>query len=311
MSARLGLNEIAYETWKGKTFSQIMSKFQKNKNSITSRSDGIFRSMPIKKYRREFATNFTTDSNKEPYCSGSSRFSSSISQFEQPNGFLVHEHYNHDNNNVDVGIKNNLDVSIIKNRNHYNEINGCGQSASPSNCLSTQRNALTRCRTSGIIKQKYYTDTKQYLYSRHATFNQNQSYYISNPTNGGNKDVIPGSPQSILNTYVSGGCVVDGVDNNNNIVKCSVVYKPNNYNYAKQGGVESSSRTDRLRYNTINTIAGSYKGSYGQAMADSLAYSVPSPGYNIKTIIGYPIKKTFIVKKDGSIQNCIYYRPKR
>ena len=310
MSARLGLNEIAYETWKGKTFTQIISKFQKNKNTNTS-SIAIFRAMPMKNYRREIATNFTTDSTNPPYCSGNSRFSSSIRQFEQPNGFILHEKYNHANNNIDIGVKNTLDSSIIKNKNHYNEIEGCGQSASPSNCLSTQRNALTRCRTSGIIKKKYYTDTKQYLYSRHSSFDQNQSYYISNPTDGGNAKGVPGSPESILNTYVSGGCVVESIDTNNNIKKCSVVYKPNNYNYAKQGGVESSSRTDKLRYNTLNTVAGSYKGTYGQAMADSVAYSIPSPGYNIKEIIGYPVKKTCIVKPDGTLQNCVYYRSKR
>lgn len=66
-------------------------------------------------------------------------------------------------------------------------------------------------------------------------------------------------------------------------------YKPSNPTFAKQGGVSSSERLVRLKYNTIQTAAGRTTG-FSKAMASSLAYGVPTPDYptHIKSKIGYP-----------------------
>jgi hypothetical protein len=42
-----------------------------------------------------------------------------------------------------------------------------------------------------------------------------------------------------------------------------VIYKPNNAKYGQQGGVSSSSRIDRLKLETIETVAAKYKTTYG------------------------------------------------
>ena len=156
-----------------------------------------------------------------------------------------------------------------------------------------------------VLKKNYYSNTNQYLYSRHNTFKQCDTHYLQS---GGNPNAEPGSPEAVLNTYISGGCVID---QNQNVVKCSVMYKPKNFTYSQQGGVNSSTRLDRLKYDTLNTISGTYKGAYGQAMVDSLAYSVPSPGYNIKQIIGYPLTSVPVIEKDGTVRNCRYFRSRR
>ena len=56
--------------------------------------------------------------------------------------------------------------------------------------------------------------------------------------------------------------------------KCNVVYyKPNNAQYAQQGGVSSSSRILRLKLNTINKNAQSIGNSYGSSVSSALSYS--------------------------------------
>jgi hypothetical protein len=305
MSARLGMNEIAYESWKGKTFAQVTSKLQKNKIILGNGSTLIFGARPIPNYRREIVTNFTTDENGIHTCSGNQRTSLSVNQFEQPNGYLVYSTYNAANNGLDIGIDNVLDGKLIKTKNQLNELPGCNSGIDISNCLSTQNNALKRTRRSGILKKEYCSDTKQYLYSRHQTFKQCDTPYLQS---GGDPTANPGSPEAVLNTYISGGCVID---QNGKVAKCSVMYKPNNFTYSQQGGVDSSTRLDRLKYDTLNTISGTYKGAYGEAMVDTLAYNVPSPGYNIKQIIGYPLTSVPVIEKDGNVRNCGYFRSRR
>jgi len=305
MSARLGMNEIAYESWKGKTFTQVTSKLQKNKITLGNGSSLIFSARAIPNYRREIVTNFTTDANENRVCNKNQRASLSLNQFEQPNGYLVYSTYNDANNGFDIGIDNVLDGKIVKTKNQLNELPGCNSGVDISNCLSTQNNALKRTRSSGILKKKYCSDTKQYLYSRHHTFKQCDTHYLQS---SGDPNAKPGSPEAILNTYISGGCVID---QNGNVAKCSVMYKPNNFTYSQQGGVDSSTRLDRLKYDTLNTISGTYKGVYGEAMADTLAYNVPSPGYNAKQIIGYPLTSVPVIEKDGSVRKCRYFRYRR
>jgi hypothetical protein len=80
-------------------------------------------------------------------------------------------------------------------------------------------------------------------------------------------------------------------------------YKPSNSKFANQGGVDSSSRLQRLKYDTVTNSANTFMSAYGRATADALAYGVPGPGYTLKTKTGYsqPLAPTF---KNGSVQNC-------
>ena len=75
-------------------------------------------------------------------------------------------------------------------------------------------------------------------------------------------------------------------------------YKPSNPTFAKQGGVSSSERLVRLKYNTIQTAAGRTT-DFSKAMASSLAYGVPTPDYptHIKSKFGYPEICTPVIKQ--------------
>lgn len=94
-----------------------------------------------------------------------------------------------------------------------------------------------------------------------------------------------------------------------------VYYKPSNYQYAEQGGVSSSSRTLRLKYNNIMTTAGRMA-PYNMALANSVAYDVPVPDYpnTIKDKVGYDLIATPVVKEFGDntqLNRCkkFIYRP--
>lgn len=71
-----------------------------------------------------------------------------------------------------------------------------------------------------------------------------------------------------------------------------VFYKPTNYQYAQDGGVSSSDRILRLRYNTIVTNASTYDSPYGGQVANALAYSVNDRVYSLKDQMGFPLTKS-------------------
>jgi hypothetical protein len=88
-------------------------------------------------------------------------------------------------------------------------------------------------------------------------------------------------------------------------VYVKLYYKPNNSQYAQQGGVTSSSRIARLRYNTITNSATTYTNAFGKSVANALAYGVPENGYTIKDKIGYPNTATPVISKyTGLIKKC-------
>ena len=71
-------------------------------------------------------------------------------------------------------------------------------------------------------------------------------------------------------------------------------YKPNNPQFAQQGGVSASDLITRKKYNSITNSTAAYRNAagLGSSVANALAYGVPSPGYTIKDKLGYPMKKT-------------------
>lgn len=80
-------------------------------------------------------------------------------------------------------------------------------------------------------------------------------------------------------------------------------YKPSNSKFANQGGVDSSARLNRLKYDTVTNSANTFMTAYGKATADAYAYGVPTPGYTLKDKVGYgpSLAPTF---KNNSVQSC-------
>jgi hypothetical protein len=91
-------------------------------------------------------------------------------------------------------------------------------------------------------------------------------------------------------------------------------YKPNNYQFATQGAVDSSSLITRIKYDTLRTTGATMKNNTGSSIANSLAYAVPeSTNGNIKKAGNpYPLKNTPVIDPiTGAIQPCKVYRTRR
>jgi len=110
-----------------------------------------------------------------------------------------------------------------------------------------------------ILSKNYYTDRISYLRSRCLLFEQKSTAL---PIDGvtyldasGNL-LYPNSTNTVRKTQ-------DCPESCPTTAYCKTIYKHNNVQYAKQGGVDSSDRITRLKLNTINKNAASYKDIFG------------------------------------------------
>lgn len=86
-------------------------------------------------------------------------------------------------------------------------------------------------------------------------------------------------------------------------------YKPNNTEFAQQGGVSGSSFILRKKYNTIQIVASSYKNTLGPAVANAMSYGVSDQVYTLKSRLGYPMKKTPVISKSTGEVTCVIKIP--
>ena len=144
-------------------------------------------------------------------------------------------------------------VTIVSNyypNNYYLTNNPDKTTATDGFCCNEEYKAKRRSMyASTNLKKKYYTTTKQYLQNRCKTHSQKSFNF--DPVNQSSENK-PGGPESQSNTYLancqpnSEGCRL-------------TVYKPNNYQFAKQGAVDCSTRILKLNVSTISTNAASIK----------------------------------------------------
>lgn len=267
-------NRSSYISWKGKTFGQITSTIQKNKNTSTMENELLFLPPPLKLYRREIKTQ-SSDSNSQ-------KISTSIDVLDRPGSSLV----NYADSCDCSGNKQTLDINLINNRGERGLC--CIEDNETSKMFNPENVARRRTRSSGINKRPstvttapYCTTSKEYLSTRGKLFNQNQYHYLKS----GDPLVKPGAPGSEDNKY--------SVNNDGNVYcpnnpnyYAPTQFKPNNYNYSQEGAVSSSSRTARLNYNTITTNGNLYTRAYGSEVGNALAYGASSDAYTIKDKYG-------------------------
>jgi hypothetical protein len=298
MSARLSLEEIPYIAWKGKTFSQITASYRKNivypNMPVTYLSNTLLLNpQPLKIYRKEIASIPLETCNR--------RVSSKVFDYEVPGANIVNSNISDKNTN---GLENTIEPTIPN-----ISTSGCNAIFSDTDletrCLSVQNNALRRVRSSGIIKRKftnsstinnlkYYPNSQQYLDSRNKTYDQNTYHHLRK----GDATSVPGTAAATDNVYAS-----------NTVAHCStndplttnyvpVYYKPSNSKFAQQGGVSSSSRIQRLKYDTITDAGLKLQTIFGKETANALAYSTTNSSlYSLKQKVGYPNKQTPVFSK--------------
>jgi hypothetical protein len=110
-----------------------------------------------------------------------------------------------------------------------------------------------------ILDKQYYNDRKGYLRSRCALYDQKLTA-IADPNitylDSDGDLLYPNETNIIRRTQnCPAACPTTA--------SCQTIYKPNNIQYSQQGAVDSSSRITRLKLNTINKNAASYKDLFG------------------------------------------------
>ena len=91
----------------------------------------------------------------------------------------------------------------------------------------------------------------------------------------------------------------------------STFYKPNNVQFAQQGGVSASSYITRKKFNTITDNTVLYRKAYGTGLASAMAYgSLSESPYTIKGKTNYPAPKTPVFR-NNVMDTCNFYRIKR
>ena len=247
--------------WKGRTFNQITSSIKKNPGLTNAKSNhNLFLPNPLKINRREIAsTKLVTTCSR--------RASLKIDEFDRPGGSIINTKIPSNAN----GLVNTID-NLLPN-------NSCEEPGTCLTFLSPALNAKRRCRSAGMIHQKYdaknrakyFTGTNQYLTARNVSFEKNQYRY-------------PTADASYC-----------------------VIYNPSNDQFSQNGAVTASSLIARVKYNAIQTAALQTAVPLGNATANAMTYPANlnnlSGIYTVKDKIGYPNPK-YPVYKSGAMKTC-------
>jgi hypothetical protein len=225
MSTRIKINDVVID-WKGTHFQQISAgiKYNKRMNGVNVGSGDIFRSRPLRIYRKEIASSDIEHCNP--------RISMSIDDINKPGGTIT------------TSALTNRGLATIEDITYSN--NKCDHPSANELCstfLSAENNARRRVRSSGMLRPKfnpntnnttYCTTSGQYLASRNRTFDQNKYFHVRL----GNDTAKPGSAYSIQNVYSANGL--------SDCTKCVIPSTSFQYKWI-----------DGINY-TVNLSAGSY-----------------------------------------------------
>lgn len=140
------------------------------------------------------------------------------------------------------------------------------------------QNNVTRS-ASTLLSRAYYSDTTGYLKSRCKTYQQNAS--INRAANvqytGADSQLLwPTSSATGPQVYRTNDTYQPRVSPytcNNTGGASTVIFKPNNRQYSVQGAVDSSTRIEKLKLNTINTNANSLRTAFGNEAASACRFN--------------------------------------
>jgi hypothetical protein len=134
---------------------------------------------------------------------------------------------------------------------------------------------------SSLVSRAYYSDTTGYLKSRCKTYQQNASINRTPGVTylGPDEQHIWATPSATgsqvyqtnniykprVNPHACGGSGASGAS--------IVIFKPNNYQYSVQGAVDSSTRIEKLKLNTITTNANSLRSAFGNEAASACRFT--------------------------------------
>lgn len=161
-------------------------------------------------------------------------------------------------------------------------------------CLSTQSNALSRVRSSGMVRSRngaqtpYFTANAQYLYGRNRTVAQNETRHLQL----GDPSLTPGAGGSFENVYASNTATQCPGARIGTVFDASTYYPvyhhPGNPAYDTQGAVSGAERMWRLRYDASVNTGPPLTTPYGVLQPNALAFVNGARIFDLKDRIGAP-----------------------
>ena len=168
-----------------------------------------------------------------------------------------------------TGLKENIMKFNNTNFSQLLDENGCLNGA-----CNPESNRIKSSTT--ILSKKYYTDHNSYMRSRGNLFDQKLTALP-----------VPGITYLDANGNLLPVTEDNAVRQTQDCISCPIqtsgqtIYKPNNAQYGKQGAVDSSDRITRLKLNTVNKNAASYKELFGSSASRYLGMA--STPYFVKS----------------------------
>jgi len=253
-----------YISWKGLSTNSVVPS---NSRPDLNAAGPAFKAQPINHWRKKLIPNDNSG--------GINRRAGIGMPMDTPGGSIylgnVITNTNCLLNNEDngTGIKENIvkvnDTHFIKNDCL---MNGC----------NPEKNRIKSAST--IISKTYYKDSRAYLRARNNLYKQNLTALPVSTI------IYLDESNNLLHpTDASNGPQVRHTENCYNGNICQTIYKPNNRPFSQQGAVDSSSRIVRLKLNTINKNAASYKEIFGTTASKYMGAS--STPYFLKSKYQY------------------------
>ena len=174
-----------------------------------------------------------------------------------------------------TGLKEN--ITKYNNTNFQKMLDASGCLSGPCN---PERNRIRSATT--ILSKTYYTDHLSYIRSRGNLYDQKLTAL---PIGGVTYLNAAGHllPVTAANAArQTQDCLLcPAAATSTSTRSAHTIYKPNNAQYAKQGAVDSSDRITRLKLNTVNKNAASYKAVFGSSASRYLGMA--STPYFVKS----------------------------
>ena len=191
------------------------------------------------------------------------------------NSYTISEQFGDNKKASGTLVYNEGTVSVGKGDDAY-EIN-TGIYATKRICCNPQNNVIRSAST--LLSRAYYSDTTGYLKSRCKTYQQNAS--INRAANvqytGAEQELLwPTNSATGPQVYRTNDTYQPRVNPytcENTGGASTVIFKPNNRQYSIQGAVESSTRIEKLKLNTINTNANSLRTAFGNEAASACRFT--------------------------------------
>ena len=170
-----------------------------------------------------------------------------------------------------TGLKEN--IVKVNNTNFAQMLDASGCLTGPCNPALNRIKAATT-----LLSKTYYPDRKSYMRSRGNLYDQKLTAL---PVPGityldATGNLLPVTKANAVRQTQD--CITCPIANT---FSAKTIYKPNNAQYGKQGAVDSSDRLTRLKLNTVNKNAASYKEVFGSSASRYLGMA--STPYFVKS----------------------------